>query len=64
MPFLVSSPRRTRLHYFGGEKEPMIDMAEGAEQWSGKDICQDAEPVLDGCEDVTHVVGSIMVKQA
>lgn len=42
----------------------MIDMAEGAEQWSGKDICQDAETGLDGCEDVTHVVGSIMVKQA
>ena len=29
-----------------------------------KDIYQDAETVLDICEDVAHVVGSILVKQA
>jgi uncharacterized protein Yka (UPF0111/DUF47 family) len=29
-----------------------------------KDIYQDAETVLDVCEDVVHVVDSIMVKQA
>jgi len=29
-----------------------------------KEIYQDAETVLDICEDVVHVVGSIMVKQA
>ena len=29
-----------------------------------KDIYQDAETVLDVCEDVSHVVDSIMVKQA
>ena len=29
-----------------------------------KDIYQDAETVLDVCEDVAHVVDSIMVKQA
>ncbi len=29
-----------------------------------KEIYQDAETVLDICEDVTHVVGAIMLKQA
>jgi len=29
-----------------------------------KEIYQDAETVLDICEDVTHIVGSILVKQA
>ena len=29
-----------------------------------KDIYQDAETVLDVCEDVVHVIDSIMVKQA
>jgi len=29
-----------------------------------KEIYQDAETVLDICEDVTHVVGSILLKQA
>jgi hypothetical protein len=29
-----------------------------------KEIYQDAETVLDICEDVTHVVGDIMLKQA
>jgi predicted phosphate transport protein (TIGR00153 family) len=29
-----------------------------------KDIYQDAETVLDICEDVAHVIGSILVKQA
>ena len=29
-----------------------------------KEIYQDAETVLDVCEDVTHVVGAIMLKQA
>jgi uncharacterized protein Yka (UPF0111/DUF47 family) len=29
-----------------------------------KDIYQDAETVLDVCEDVAHIVDSIMVKQA
>jgi hypothetical protein len=29
-----------------------------------KEIYQDAETVLDICEDVVHVVGSILVKQA
>jgi uncharacterized protein len=29
-----------------------------------KEVYQDAETVLDVCEDVTHVVGSILLKQA
>ena len=29
-----------------------------------KEIYQDSETVLDICEDVAHVVGSILVKQA
>jgi uncharacterized protein len=29
-----------------------------------KDIYQDAETVLDICEDVTHIVGAILLKQA
>ena len=29
-----------------------------------KEIYQDAETVLDVCEDVTHVVGAIILKQA
>lgn len=29
-----------------------------------KELYQDAETVLDVCEDVTHVVGAIILKQA
>jgi uncharacterized protein len=29
-----------------------------------KELYQDAETVLDICEDVTHVVGAIILKQA
>ena len=29
-----------------------------------KEIYQDSETVLDVCEDVTHVVGAILLKQA
>ena len=39
------------------EKDPIMVI-----KW--KDIYQDAETVLDVCEDVAQVVDSIMVKQA
>ncbi|MFH1199087.1 MAG: DUF47 family protein [Candidatus Omnitrophota bacterium] len=42
---------------FEREKDPMAVI-----KW--KEIYQDAETVLDICEDVAHVVGSIMIKQA
>jgi uncharacterized protein len=42
---------------FANEKDPIEVI-----KW--KDIYQDAETVLDVCEDVAHVVDSIMVKQA
>lgn len=42
---------------FAGTRDPMMVL-----KW--KDIYQDAETVLDVCEDVVHVVDSIMVKQA
>jgi uncharacterized protein Yka (UPF0111/DUF47 family) len=29
-----------------------------------KEVYQDAETALDICEDVTHVVGAILMKQA
>ena len=42
---------------FDNEKDPIAVM-----KW--KEIYQDAETVLDICEDVAHVVQSILVKQA
>ncbi|MDD5730761.1 MAG: DUF47 family protein [Candidatus Omnitrophica bacterium] len=42
---------------FEKEKDPIAVI-----KW--KEIYQDAETVLDICEDVAHVVGSILVKQA
>ncbi|MBF0494083.1 MAG: DUF47 family protein [Candidatus Omnitrophica bacterium] len=42
---------------FETEKDPMAVI-----KW--KEVYQDAETVLDICEDVAHVVGSILVKQA
>jgi uncharacterized protein len=42
---------------FESEKDPIAVI-----KW--KEIYQDAETVLDICEDVAHVVGSILVKQA
>jgi predicted phosphate transport protein (TIGR00153 family) len=42
---------------FATAKDPIMVI-----KW--KDIYQDAETVLDVCEDVVHVVDSIMVKQA
>jgi uncharacterized protein len=42
---------------FATAKDPIMVI-----KW--KDIYQDAETVLDVCEDVAHVVDSIMVKQA
>ncbi|MCX5706846.1 MAG: DUF47 family protein [Candidatus Omnitrophica bacterium] len=42
---------------FEREKDPIAVI-----KW--KEIYQDAETVLDICEDVAHVVGSILVKQA
>ena len=42
---------------FAAEKDPIMVI-----KW--KDIYQDAETVLDVCEDVAQVVDSIMVKQA
>jgi uncharacterized protein len=45
------------MELFVKEKDPIEVI-----KW--KDIYQDAETVLDVCEDVAHVVDSIMVKQA
>ena len=42
---------------FATARDPIVVL-----KW--KDIYQDAETVLDVCEDVVHVVDSIMVKQA
>lgn len=42
---------------FATEKDPIMVI-----KW--KDLYQEAETVLDVCEDVVHVVDSIMVKQA
>ncbi len=48
---------RALAELFATEKDPLVVI-----KW--KDIYQDAETVLDVCEDVVHVVDSIMVKQA
>jgi predicted phosphate transport protein (TIGR00153 family) len=48
---------RVLTELFAGTTDPLIVL-----KW--KDIYQDAETVLDVCEDVVHVVDSIMVKQA
>jgi predicted phosphate transport protein (TIGR00153 family) len=48
---------RVLSELFATAKDPIMVI-----KW--KDIYQDAETVLDVCEDVAHVVDSIMVKQA
>jgi len=48
---------RVLAELFATTKDPIVVL-----KW--KDIYQDAETVLDVCEDVVHVVDSIMVKQA
>ena len=48
---------RVLSELFANSKDPIAVI-----KW--KDIYQDAETVLDVCEDVAHVVDSIMVKQA
>jgi predicted phosphate transport protein (TIGR00153 family) len=48
---------RVLAELFTTTKDPIVVL-----KW--KDIYQDAETVLDVCEDVVHVVDSIMVKQA
>lgn len=48
---------RVLSELFAGSTDPIAVI-----KW--KDIYQDAETVLDVCEDVAHVVDSIMVKQA
>jgi len=48
---------RVLAELFATAKDPILVL-----KW--KDIYQDAETVLDVCEDVVHVVDSIMVKQA
>ncbi|MBN1506564.1 MAG: DUF47 domain-containing protein [Sedimentisphaerales bacterium] len=48
---------RVLSELFSTSKDPIAVI-----KW--KDIYQDAETVLDVCEDVAHVVDSIMVKQA
>jgi len=48
---------RVLAELFATAKDPIMVL-----KW--KDIYQDAETVLDVCEDVVHVVDSIMVKQA
>jgi predicted phosphate transport protein (TIGR00153 family) len=48
---------RALSELFVNAKDPIMVI-----KW--KDIYQDAETVLDVCEDVAHVVDSIMVKQA
>jgi uncharacterized protein Yka (UPF0111/DUF47 family) len=45
------------MELFEARKDPIAVI-----KW--KDIYQDAETVLDVCEDVAHIVDSIMVKQA
>lgn len=55
----VSDTMRDRvlMELFATVKDPIAVM-----KW--KDIYEDAETVLDVCEDVAHVIDSIMVKQA
>ena len=48
---------RMLMELFEARKDPITVI-----KW--KDIYQDAETVLDVCEDVAHIVDSIMVKQA
>ena len=48
---------RVLMELFESQKDPIEVI-----KW--KDIYQDAETVLDVCEDVAHIVDSIMVKQA
>jgi uncharacterized protein len=48
---------RVLTELFAQTTDPLVVL-----KW--KDIYQDAETVLDVCEDVVHVVDSIMVKQA
>ena len=48
---------RMLAELFAVEKDPIVVI-----KW--KDLYQEAETVLDVCEDVVHVVDSIMVKQA
>jgi predicted phosphate transport protein (TIGR00153 family) len=48
---------RALSELFAGARDPIAVI-----KW--KDIYQEAETVLDVCEDVAHVVDSIMVKQA
>jgi predicted phosphate transport protein (TIGR00153 family) len=48
---------RMLMELFENHKDPIAVI-----KW--KDIYQDAETVLDVCEDVAHIVDSIMVKQA
>jgi predicted phosphate transport protein (TIGR00153 family) len=48
---------RVLSELFANARDPIMVI-----KW--KDIYQDAETVLDVCEDVAHVVDSIMVKQA
>jgi len=48
---------RVLAELFATTKDPIVVL-----KW--KDIYQDAETVLDVCEDVVHVVDSIMVRQA
>ncbi len=48
---------RALTELFATAKDPITVI-----KW--KDIYQDAETVLDVCEDVAHVIASIMVKQA
>jgi uncharacterized protein Yka (UPF0111/DUF47 family) len=45
------------VELFEKEKDPIVVI-----KW--KEIYEDAETVLDICEDVVHVVRSILVKQA
>jgi uncharacterized protein Yka (UPF0111/DUF47 family) len=48
---------RVLAELFASAKDPIAVI-----KW--KDLYQDAETVLDVCEDVVHVVDSIVVKQA
>lgn len=48
---------RVLAELFATTKDPIVVL-----KW--KDIYQDAETVLDVCEDVVHIIDSIMVKQA
>ena len=48
---------RVLMELFERAKDPIAVI-----KW--KEIYQDAETVLDICEDVAHIVDSILVKQA